>query len=329
MAHIFIDNLINPPVLFFFLGILGVMVHSDIEIPQQSAKFLSIYLLFCIGIKGGQGLYHSGFSFLVIKVVISCLLLSFITPFLVYKILRAKLSVYDAGAVAATYGSISAVTFATSASFLDALHVSYGGYMTAGMALMESPAIIAGLLLIGLSMRRKTLAGNVQVKEQRSIKEILHESCFNGSVFVLIGSLIVGIVSMDIGEKALKPFVTDVFQGMLTLYMLDMGLLAGRRMSDLRESGLFLIMFAFLYPLAGATFAIAVARLIGLDVGDAVLLTVLGASASYIAVPAAMRMSAPEANMSLLLPMALGITFTFNVTAGIPLYYSIIKYLWS
>jgi hypothetical protein len=327
-----LSNILHPPVLFFFLGLAAVAVRSDLEIPTQIGKFLSLYLLFDIGIKGGEELFHSGFSPTVVKVVFACMLLSFIIPFLVYKVLRLKLDVYNAAAIAATYGSISAVTFATSISFLDSSNVPFGGYMVAGMALMESPAIVAGLILVGLGLKAKkdkdTIKDNSEVIN-RDFKAILHEACFNGSVFLLVGSLIIGFISGEAGEKELAPFVTGIFQGMLSLYMLDMGLIAAKRLGELKKAGLSLVGFALIYPIVFSFLGVGVSYLIGLQPGDALLMTVLVASASYIAVPAAMRMSVPQANMSLLLPMSLGVTFTFNVTLGIPMYYSIITKLWS
>jgi hypothetical protein len=322
-----LNNILHPPVLFFFLGLAAIAFKSDLEIPPQIGKFLSLYLLFDIGIKGGEELFHSGFSPLVIKVIIACLILSFTIPFIVYKVLRIKLDVFNAGAIAATYGSISAVTFATSVSFLESSNITFGGYMVAGMALMESPAIIAGLILVGLGLKNSKEDSDNSV--QTNIKSILHEAFFNGSVFLLVGSLIIGFASGEAGEKELAPFVSGIFQGMLSFYMLDMGLLAGKRLGELKKAGLSLVGFALLYPIVFSFVGMGTAYLIGLQPGDALLLTVLVASASYIAVPAAMRISVPKANMSLLLPMSLGVTFTFNVTIGIPLYYSMITKLWS
>jgi hypothetical protein len=323
-----LSNILHPPVLFFFLGLAAVAVKSDLEIPTQIGKFLSLYLLFDIGIKGGEELFHSGFTPSVVKVVFACMLLSFIIPFIVYKVLRLKLDVYNAAAIAATYGSISAVTFATSISFLESSNISFGGYMVAGMALMESPAIVAGLILVGLGLKANK-GKNSSEKIDRDFKAILHEACFNGSVFLLVGSLIIGFISGEAGEKELAPFVTGIFQGMLSLYMLDMGLIAAKRLGELKKAGISLVGFALIYPIVFSFLGVGVSYLIGLQPGDALLMTVLVASASYIAVPAAMRMSVPEANMSLLLPMSLGVTFTFNVTLGIPMYYSIINNLWS
>lgn len=324
MLESLLGNITHPPILFFFLGIFAVLIKSDLEVPPAIGKFFSIYLLFDIGVKGGEELFHSGLNFTVLKVMITCMILSFIVPWLVFKVLRLRLDIENSGAIAATYGSISAVTFATTISFLSSKSISFGGHMVAGMALMESPAIVSGLLLIAIN------AKSIGTKEKTiNWKKVLHEAFFNGSVLLLVGSLVIGYLGGQQGEDELAPFVNGIFMGMLSLYMLDMGLTAGSRLESLKESGLFLILFALVYPLFGGALGVASSMLIGLDVGDALLLTVLAASASYIAVPAAMRISVPKANMGLLLPMALGITFTFNVTIGIPLFYGVIQNLWS
>jgi len=320
-----IENFSHPATLFFFLGLVAVFVKSDLEIPPQIAKFLSIYLLFDIGIKGGEELFHSGFNLQVLTVITVCILGSFLIPFAMFAILKRKLSIHDAGAVAATYGSISAVNFATGTAFLEGQCVEFGGYMVAGMALMESPAIIAGLILIRLYVKKEKASS----KQHGSLKNILKESFFNGSVLLLVGSLAIGYLSGETGEKELKPFVNEIFFGMLSLYMLDMGLLAGRRIRELRTAGAFVVVFALLFPPLIGLFGIGISYLLNYGVGDAVLQTILLASASYIAVPAAMRISVPKANMSILLPMSLGITFTFNITLGIPMYYFLIPSIWS
>lgn len=321
-----ISSFLHPPVLFFFLGMLAVWVKSDLIIPPQITKFLSLYLLFDIGIKGGEELYTSGFSFEILNVMVVCVGFSFLMPFLIYKILQMKLNAYDAGAISATYGSVSAVTFATSISFLETKEVPFGGYMVAGMALMESPAIIAGLILITLNTPND---GNSEIasKHVGGFAGVLRESFFNGSVFLLVGSMVIGYVCGNTGKAELAPFVSDIFKGMLSLYMLDMGLVAAKRIGDLRNYGFFLIAFALIYPMVGAFLGLSAAYFLGLSAGNALLLTVLVASASYIAVPAAMRLTVPEANMGLLVPMSLGITFSFNISIGIPMYYEVIKNL--
>jgi hypothetical protein len=319
-----LENFAHPATLFFFLGMIAIFVKSDLEIPPQIGKFLSIYLLFDIGIKGGEELFHSGFSPQVITVMLVCVIGSFLIPFGMYYILKQKLNNYDAGAVAATYGSISAVTFATATAFLDSQEISFGGYMVAGMALMESPAIIAGLILIRMNSKEK----EPSMSKKTGMKDILRESFFNGSVLLLVGSLLIGYLSGETGEKELKPFVNEIFFGMLSLYMLDMGLIAGRRLIELKKIGGFVVSFAALFPPIIAIVGIGISYLLGYSPGDALLQTILLASASYIAVPAAMRMAVPQANMSILLPMSLGITFTFNIALGIPLYFFIIQLIW-
>ncbi len=316
------NNFLHPPVLFFVLGLLAVVVKSDLEIPPAIGKFLALYLLFDIGLKGGEELFHSGFTLSIIQVLITCVALSLFIPLICYKILRLKLDPYNAGAIAATYGSISAVTFITASSFLDAHHIPFSGFMVACMALMESPAIISGLLII------KSAIKDENGKKQNSIMHVLHEAFTNGSVFLLMGSLVIGYISGSAGEAELKPFISDIFKGMLSLYMLDMGLIAGSKLSSLKQSGLFLSGFALFYPICASILGITLAKLLGLEPGNALLLTILTASASYIAVPAAMRLAVPQANLSLLLPMSLGITFSFNVIFGIPLYYSVIERFW-
>ena len=243
-----------------------------------------------------------------------------------YHILKRKLDPYNAGAVAATYGSISAVTFATATAFLEGQGVGFSGYMVAGMALMESPAIIAGLILI--RMNTKNTKDSKATGRSGGIKGILKESFFNGSVLLLVGSLVIGYLSGTTGEKELKPFVNEIFFGMLSLYMLDMGLLAGRRIIDLRKTGGFVVSFALIFPPIIGLLGIGLSYLLGYSAGNALLQTVLLASASYIAVPAAMRMAVPQANMSIMLPMSLGVTFTFNIALGIPLYFFIIQSIW-
>jgi hypothetical protein len=323
--HSILENFAHPATLFFFLGMIAILVKSDLEIPPQIAKFLSIYLLFDIGIKGGEELFHSGFTIHVFTVITVSVLGSFLIPFGMYYILKRKLNPYDAGAVAATYGSISAVTFATAAAFLNGRGESFGGYMVAGMALMESPAIIAGLILIRLNKPGAELKEN---GKKNGLKYILRESFFNGSVLLLIGSLLIGFISGEAGEKELKPFINDIFFGMLSLYMLDMGLLAARRIKELKKAGGFVISFATLFPPVIALLGIGISYILHYSPGDALLQTILLASASYIAVPAAMRIAVPQANMSILLPMSLGITFTFNIAIGIPLYFFIIQSIW-
>lgn len=320
----FLSSFAHPPILFFLLGIFAVYVKSDLEIPVPIGKFLSIYLLFCIGLKGGQALFAHGFNFTSIQILTMCIVISFVTPFICYQILKFKVNTYDAGAIAASYGSVSAVTFITAAAFLEEKNIPYDSVMISGLALMETPAIIAGLIIIKLFAKDQE-----SVQPPQKLSAVIHESVTNGSVLILIGSMVIGYLCGVAGEIELKPFTYDIFKGMLCLYLLDMGIVAGSKLASSRQFGVFLSLFALLYPLVAATCMIIIAKLSGISAGNALLFTTLGASASYIAAPAAMRFAVPQVNMGLLLPMVLGITFTFNIIFGIPLYNYIIQSIWS
>lgn len=323
-----LSNFLSAPVLFFFLGLIAVLVKSDLEVPPAIAKYFSLYLLFDIGIKGGQELFHSGFTSDILVILAACIVMSLIVPVVAFYVLKIKLDAYNAGAIAATYGSVSAVTFATAQTYVANQGIAAGGYMVAGMAIMESPAIIMGLLMIRMSIKNDPNELNISAHKKSSLKDVVKEAVFNGSIVLLVGSLLIGYLAGDNGEKELHGFVKDIFKGMLALYLLDMGLVAGSRMSALKKSGLFLVGFAIITPLINAALGIGISYMLGMSVGDAFLFTILCASASYIAVPAAMRMAVPQANMSLLLPMALAVTFPFNIILGIPAYLMIIKAIW-
>ena len=229
------------------------------------------------------------------------------------------MNIYDAGAIAATYGSISAVTFITATAFLRDLNVTYGGHMVAAMALMESPAIIVGVLLINVY--------RTDNKSENGYGSILKEALTNGSVVLILGSLFIGVLGGEKTAVALEPFTDDIFKGMLALFLLDMGILAGKRIRSLRQAGKFLIAFSLVIPLLNAAVGIGICHLFQINTGDSLLLVVLLASASYIAVPAAIRLTVPEANPGLYVPMSLAITFPFNIIIGIPVYYHIIEWL--
>lgn len=234
--------------------------------------------------------------------------------------MRLQLNVYDASAIAATYGSISAVTFITAISYLSNLGIAYGGHMVAAMALMESPAIVIGVILV----RR---FGQTENGNSFAWKPIVHEAFFNASVFLIIGSLVIGAVTGAEGAKALRPFTEDIFKGLLSFFLLDMGLVAAKRLGDLGSNKWFLTSFGVAMPVVNAMLAILISRWLGLSEGDTLLFAILCASASYIAVPAAMRLAVPEANPNLYVAMALAITFPFNIIVGIPLYHSVIERL--
>ena len=316
-----LSNLANPPVLFFFLGILAVLVRSDLEIPQPAPKLLALYLLLAIGFKGGVELHKSGLDGGVVVTLAVGLLVAVAVPLWVFFAMRRRLGVPNAAAVAATYGSVSAVTFIAATSLLTHLGVPFSGWMVATMALMESPAIIVGVVLA-----RRYAAG---VAEAIDWRELLREAFFNGSVFVLIGSLIIGAITGASGEAALAPFTGGIFKGVLCLFLLDMGLVSARRLVASRELRASHIAFAAIAPVVHAALGIALSLMLGLSRGDALLFTILCASASYIAVPAAMRLAVPQASPGIYLPMALALTFPFNVIIGLPLYLAAIDRLWS
>lgn len=318
-SHV-LQNLLSPPVLFFFLGLIAALARSDLEIPQPLPKFLSLYLLMSIGFTGGLELNHSGLSEGVLLALGTAMIMAMLVPLYSYFILRLRLNVYDASAIAATYGSISAVTFITTCSYLTNLRIHFGGHMVAAMALMESPAIVIGVILVRCFSR-------VENSNGFTWKPIIHEAFLNGSVFLIIGSLLIGLVVGDEGAHALKPFTGDIFKGLLSFFLLDMGIVAGKRLGDLGSNRWFLASFGVLMPLVNAMLAILIGRLLSLSEGDTLLFAILCASASYIAVPAAMRLAVPEANPSLYVAMALAITFPFNIVVGIPLYHSVIGWL--
>ncbi|BBD61904.1 hypothetical protein NIES2109_47400 [Nostoc sp. HK-01] len=319
-SSLILSNILNPPVLFFFLGMLAIFFKSDLEIPQPLPKLFSLYLLLAIGFKGGYEITQSGINTEISLTLLSAILMASAVPVYSFFILKLKLDAYNAAAIAATYGSISAVTFITAQSFLKILNISSGGHMVAALALMESPAIIVGILLVRL------FAPNQENKKgEFAWGEVLREAFLNGSVFLLIGSVIIGTLTGERGWEKLHPFTQDIFYGVLAFFLLDMGMVAARRIKDMRKTGSFLIAFAILMPVANAIMGIILAKLIGMSAGNSLLFAVLCASASYIAVPAAMRMTVPEANPSLYVSMALALTFPFNIIIGIPLYFNIIK----
>jgi uncharacterized protein len=319
-GSLILANILNPPILFFFLGMTAVLVKSDLEIPPPVPKLLSLYLLFAIGFKGGVELVKSGITQEVVLTLVAAIVMASVVPVYTFFILKLKLDNYDAAAIAATYGSISAVTFITASAFLNGLGISFDGYMVAALALMESPAIIVGLILVNLF--------NADEKREFVWSEVLKDAFLNSSVFLLVGSLFIGVLTGERGWHALEPFTQGLFYGMLTFFLLDMGLVAARRIKDLQKTGVFLITFAILIPILNAAIGLFIAKFIGMSEGDALLFAVLCASASYIAVPAAMRLTVPEANPSLYVSTALAVTFPFNITVGIPLYLYGIHLLW-
>ncbi|HSK14176.1 MAG TPA: sodium-dependent bicarbonate transport family permease, partial [Phnomibacter sp.] len=274
-----------------------------------------LYLLFSIGFRGGQELAHSGFSHEITVIMIAAAVLACLVPLYSFFILKTRLSVSDSGAVAAAFGSVSAVTFVAASGFLESRQVYYGGYMVAAMALMEAPAIIIGVLM----MRRynKTAVSS-------PISNIIHEAFTNGSVLMILGSLVIGMISDEKQAKGIEPFTSDIFKGFLAVFLLEMGMVAARRFRSFRQYGWFATLFALLVPAFNGCLTAWLSAYLPLQDGNRLLLAILAASASYIAVPAAMRHAAPEADPGLYIPMALGVAFPFNITIGLPVYWSIV-----
>ncbi|WP_269532857.1 sodium-dependent bicarbonate transport family permease [Chitinimonas sp. BJYL2] len=322
------QNLLDPAILFFIFGVLAGLLKSNLEIPPAISRFLSLYLLMALGLKGGFALAQTGLTVEVVRSLLIAIALAVIIPLVGYTVLKRRVAPLDAAAIAATYGSVSAVTFITATQFLDNRGIEYGGHMAAAMALMESPAIILAVILANQLRQQAQLAtmGNgvaalaTTPGPRPAIGKLLHESLTDGAQLLLIGAMVVGLLTGDAGKAAMQPFSGDLFKGMLAFFLLDMGLLAARQLPQLRQSSPWLAAYAIAAPLAHATLALLLAALLGVEAGNAALLMVLAASASYIAVPAALRVAIPEASPSLYIGMSLGITFPLNILLGIPLY---------
>ena len=317
--NLLLQNIFAPTVLFFFIGVIAVLCKSDLEIPAPLPKLFSLYLLLAIGFKGGIGIQKSGvFNDQVLLTLSAAVLMSLLIPLLGFLILRLKFNVFNSAAIAAAYGSISAVTFISAESFLTSQSISSDGFMIGALALMESPAILVGLLLV-------KFAGPKNRPDSRKLhlRSILHESFLNGSVFLLLASLIIGFLtalSNPLAIEKMKPFTHSLFYGVECFFLLDMGMVAAQRLPSLKKAGSFLIGFAIFMPIFNALIGVLVARSLDLTPGNALLFVVLCASASYLAVPAAMRMTVPEARSSYYISTTLGLTFPFNIVLGIPIY---------
>jgi len=308
-------NLMSPIILAFILGLGAALARSDLSIPEAAAKMMSIYLLFAIGFKGGASVADHGFDGGLIASLLAGVVLSFCLPLVAFALLRVMtgFSRVDAAAVAAHYGSISIVTFVAATSVIEGRGIAAEGYMVAVAAAMEAPAILSALWLVS-----RGSAGSRQ--EPGLMREIL----LNGSIVLLIGSFVIGGLTGAEGMARIDSFIVAPFQGVLCLFLLDMGLVAGRGLRDQRSAlALGAILFGVLMPLVGAAAGLAMGLGIGLSTGGVALMMVLSASASYIAVPAAMRVALPEANPSIYLTLSLGITFPFNLTLGIPIYIAV------
>jgi hypothetical protein len=309
-----LGNLLSPMVLSFALGAAAAALRSDLVVPEAVGRGLAIYLMFSIGFKGGAALASGGVGPEVLAGLAAAAALSFAMPFLAFALLRAgtRTGPVDAAAVAAHYGSISVVTFVAATQFLVGQGIRYEGYIVAMMAVMETPAIVSGLLLA------RRAGGGGSPFSGDLVREIL----LNASVVLLVGGFLIGWATGERGLAAVSPLVVDLFNGLLCFFLLDMGLLVARQLRGLGRIDKRMLAFGLYMPPIGAALGMAVAAVLGLSLGGAVLLAVLAASASYIAVPAAMRLALPEANPALYVTLSLGVTFPLNVIVGIPVYYA-------
>lgn len=316
------QSLLDPAILFFAFGIFAGAVRSNLEIPPQISRFLSLYLLMALGLKGGFALAKSGLTSEVAISLGCAIVLAVAVPMAGYLLLRRFVGGFDAAAIAATYGSVSAVTFITAVQYLETRGLAFGGHMAAAMALMESPAIVMAVLLANLVRRRqaaKRAAGEPTVPVM-PLGKVLHESLTDGTQLLLLAAMVIGIVTGHAGQVAMQPFTGDLFRGMLAFFLLDMGLLTVRNMGGLKGKSFWLLAYAIAGPLTHAGLALLMGAMTGMSAGNTALLMVLAASASYIAVPAVIRLAIPEASPSLYFGMSLGLTFPFNILVGIPLY---------
>lgn len=309
-------DLSNPTILFFLLGIIAVLIKSDLEIPESSFKFISLYLLFSIGFRGGQELQHSAWTAEIYWSLLFGMGIAAFIPLYSFFIIRKRVGVSNAAAIAAAYGSVSAVTFVAALSFLELQNLEFNGHMVAVMAFMEFPAIIVGVLLLRIYENNDN---------KFSLPELLRHSLANGSVLMIMGSLVIGLLSDSKQAADIAPFTTDIFKGFLALFLLEMGMTTARRIKSFKTHGWAMAIFALAIPALNGISVAWLSQFVTDDIANRFIFAVLAASASYIAVPAAMRLAAPKADPGLYIPMALGLTFPFNIAVGMPLYYSVIS----
>jgi len=314
-----LGNLLSPIILSFALGLFAALARSDLSIPEAVAKGMSIYLLFAIGFKGGAGVAAYGADATLLLAIGAGVILSFGLPFIAFALLSTMTALdrTNRAAVAAHYGSISIVTFVAATSVLESRGLPGEGFMVAVAAAMEAPAILSALWLVARGSGGKGMEPG-----------LLREIMLNGSIVLLVGAFLIGLITGEQGLAEIAPFIETPFKGVLCLFLLDMGLIAGRGLRRARgvlNKGA--VAFAIVMPLVGAAAALLMGLVIGLSPGGIVLLMTLGASASYIAVPAAMRVALPQADPSIYLTLSLGVTFPFNLTLGIPLYLAIVQFM--
>lgn len=329
------QNLIDPAILFFIVGAIIGLLRSNFEVPQAIAKFLTLYLLMALGLKGGAELAKGGLPAEGAFALIAALIMATLIPAFTFLLLQRRINPFDAAAVAGTYGSVSAVTFIATQQFLAANGMEFGGYMTVAMVLMETPAIVMAVLLASYARAQASVAARdgdpgSSTIPALSLRKVLQEALTDGSQLLLIGSLIVGYVSGEQGKAMMSPFSVDIFKGLLAFFLLEMGLLVGKHLRDSQVGlGRLLLAFAILAPPFNAMVGLLLGWTLGLQHGDAMLLAVLSASASYIVVPAIARYAIPEARPGVYFTMALGLTFPFNILVGIPLYFAISNLIWT
>ncbi len=337
MYEIIVQNLLSPVVLFFVLGVFAALVKSDLKFPAGLSEALSIYLLVAIGIKGGMELSHYELS-TVVKPIFGALFLGIVIPILILIVLRfTKMDFQNSIGLAATYGSVSIVTYGAAISFLEKKGVSYEGFMNVLVVLMESPAIFVSLLLLRVAQKSDFSQPNLKMnrKERAQIlgfahggfdPEILRDSLFGKSVLLLLGSLLIGWTVGQNAESLIKPLFIDLYGSILILFLLNMGLIAGERLPEVTKHGWKILLFGLFVPIAAGSLGVLIGNLVGLSLGGVVLMGVLAGSASYIAAPAALRSSVPEASPSIYLGLSLGVTFPFNLIVGIPFYFALAQF---
>lgn len=322
-----LSNLLTPMVLCYVLGLTAGALGSDLRVPKQFYEAITIYLLFAIGFKGGVEISQIGLNSMIVPAVASIALGLFI-PLYCYPLLRrlGKFDRENSASIAAHYGSVSAVTFAAALAMLDTLKIPYDGFMNALLALMESPAIILGVVLAG---RARHLESTEEVKPTVDWSFFLREAFLSKSVVLLIGGMLIGALSGENGYKTMEPLLVAPFKGALSFFLLELGVVTAERLGDLKKVGIFLAGFGIFVPIVNGILGVLVGWMVGLNIGGATLLGVLAASGSYIAAPAAMRVAVPKANPALSLTAVLAITFPFNITFGIPLYLSIARWIFA
>lgn len=319
IQNVIFSSVLNPPILFFGLGFLATVLRTGLEIPPPLGQFFSLYVLLAIGFQGGYEVSYSPITTNVWLIFFIAIIAASLLTILNYLFLRMNFLIKDAAAIAASYGSVSVLTFVAATSFLSSFFVPYDGFMVACLALMETPAIIVAVLLY---------YHYGETDKKISFASVLHHAILNNAVVLILGSFVIGLIAPHSTVGSITPFFIDMFKGMLCFFLLDIGIIVAKRIRSLLNKGTTPFLYATILPLVNAVIAICIAYATGFKQGNAFLFTVLCASASYIAVPAALRLAIPLADPGLYVPMALGVTFPLNIIIGLPVYFVIIQYLW-